>query len=417
MVGAHQEQARFRITPTAPQGFPILVGIGATFIVGYAGATLAGAPSPLLSDVFNVPMGLVLLAAWWAFLRAPPEIRQLWRLLSFSATCWAIGTIGWTIQFESNGEHVLQPPTIWDVPFVCSLTLALIAIVVAIRGAVHLRHAVLDAVVVTVAGLAVGTAFIEQALGRQPSLRALATLNRPIFGVITLVLIASAAAGSSEGIRRSTALLGLGQVFFVAGHLVYAAESLGGGPFHDRWPDVAWATGGVVSLLAAASVIRRNDPLVRFGPAISDSAHPRGSGIGIAVAFAGLLTSIAVALWGTVADQHVSAIVGVVAALVCATGLALRARSAFRAADAAYLRLDSALLDLERASDDLGLANRDLVGSNRQLADANMRLRLYQTALREILGLVDRRSRGELRSLVAETTGVSLDEVDPLDDG
>lgn len=410
MVGTQQQRTVLGVAGPASRGLRLPTELAAGFILAYVGATLAGVPSPLLSLVFNVPMALVLMGAWWALLRAPTEIRRLWLLLSLAATCWGIGTIGWTIQFEANGEHIPTPPTIWDIPFVCSLLLVLAAVVIAIRGSVVLRHAALDAVVVTAAGLALGTAFVVQVVGRDPSLRALATLNRPVLGVVTLVLIASAAAGSSEGIRRSTALLGLGQVFLVCGHLIYAAESIGGGPLHDRWPDAAWATGAVISLLAAVAVIQDNDPLIRFGPPISDSAHPRGSRIAIGLAFAGFLVAIGVGFWGAIGGQNVTSIAGIIAAGVCAAGLALRTGAAFRAADTAYLRLDRAIVDRERASDELALANRDLDASNRHLSEANMRLRLYQLTVREILSLVDSRSRGKLRALVNETTGVEFED-------
>jgi hypothetical protein len=102
----------------------------------------------------------------------------------------------------------------------------------------------------------------------------------------------------------------------------------------------------------------------------------------------------------------------VVAALAGAAGLALRGRSAFRAADIAYLRLDREVFANEHQRDELARANADLGQANRELGEANIQLRLYQSTLRSLLRVVDSRSDGQLRDLVSETTGAELSDLE-----
>src|SRR2546422_933177 len=81
------------------------------------------------------------------------------------------------------------------------------AIIVATRSFLSLRLAAFDACVIVAAGLAVGAAFVGRGLGDEVTAASLSTLNRPILGIVTLMLIVSAALGSWEGLPRSIALL------------------------------------------------------------------------------------------------------------------------------------------------------------------------------------------------------------------
>jgi hypothetical protein len=407
IVIAYVERAHAKLRPVSPGDRRLVLATraGFAFLLLYGAATIGGAPRPLLSQIFNAPMALVLIVAWCAAIAAPQEIRTLWLLLAGAATCWAVGSVGWAIQFEQNRERVPTPPTVWDIPFAIALTVMTVAVALAIRGSIVIRHAALDALVVSCAAISIGTALGERSFQGALSLRTLAALDRPFFGLLTLVLVVSAALGSSEGVRRSTVLLGVGQVFLVAGHLVYSYQSLSGGRIDDRWCDLAWATGAVVSIIGGLCVILRTDPLIRFGPPITDSPHPRGSRAALASGLGALVASMAMAFYGAVTGHATTATVGIGAALVCAGGVALRGRAAFRAADAAYLRLDREVDAHERRGDALERANTEL-------GNANIQLRLYQSALRNLLGTADARSRGQLRDLVTETTGAEFAELD-----
>lgn len=379
--------------------------VGACFVVAYAVATVAGAPPALLSQVFNLPMAVALVVAWWALVVAPAEIRALWLLLALAATSWGVGSVGWIVEFERNGERVPTPPTVWDIAFALALALTVVAVALAIRGSIVLRHAVLDAVVILAAAIAIGAVFAERSAVYGLSWRTGAALDRPFLGLLTLVLIGSAALGSSTGLRRSTALLGLGQVFLVAGHLIYSLQSLSGGRVDDRWCDLAWATGAVVSSLGGICVVSRDDPLLRFGRPLPDSPHPRGSHAALAAGCAAAAASLGVVFYGIGTDSKTATAFGAAAALVAVGGLALRGRGAMRSADAAYVTNDRLLLRSELQRD-------ELKASNAALMDANLRMRLYQESLRTILSEVDERSDGGLRDLVSDTTGLELDELD-----
>ena len=377
--------------------------VGGGFLVVYAAATVAGAPRPLLSQVFNLPMAAVFVVAWWTALTAPREIRALWRLLAIAATCWGVGSAGWAVEFEQNGERVPTPPTVWDIPFAIALALTTTAVVLAIRRSIVVRHVALDVLVIACAAGAVGTAIAERSVDGTLSLRTAAALDRPFFGLLTLVLVISAALGSSDGVRRSTVLLGIGQVFLVTGHLISSYQALSGAPIDDRWCDLAWATGAVVSALAGLCVVRGADPLIRFGPALSPSPHPRGSHVALAAGCLAVAVSLLTVLYGVAGDHGAAIIAGVLAGLVGIGGVALRGRAAIRAADAAYVALDGALAENERQRDQLADANSEL-------ASANVQLRLYQETLRGLLAEVDGRSGGRLRELIEETTGPLEDD-------
>ena len=179
----------------ADRRLALAASVGGGFVLIYVAATALGAPSALLSHVFNLPMGFAFVTAWWAFLRAPREIRPIWGLLAAASTCWGIGSVGWTIEFEENGRRVPTPPTPWDVPFALALVLTVVAVVIAIRGSIRLGNAALDAVAVVCGTVAVGAAFAERGLGEGFALRTVAALDRPVVGLVTLGLIVSAALG------------------------------------------------------------------------------------------------------------------------------------------------------------------------------------------------------------------------------
>jgi len=205
-------------------------------------------------------------------------------------------------------------------------------------------------------------------------------------------------------------LLGIGQIFLTIGHLIYSYQALGGGTLDDRWCDVSWAAGAVVSVIGGLCVIVRSDPLVAFGAPIVDSAHPRGARTALFVGVAMTGTSMVVALIGAARGRPLTSSVGAVAAVIAVAVLAIRGRSAIRAADETYLKLDRALFENERSRDDLAHLNRELSRANADLGAANVQLRLYQVEIRTLLETVDGRSDGGLRRLVTETTGLGFDE-------
>lgn len=109
------------------------------------------------------------------------------------------------------------------------------AIVVAMRSLISLRVAILDVWAICAATFALGAAFVWRGLEDGASAGSLITLNRPLLSIITLVLLASAALGSWQGLPLSIVLIGLGEVGLTIGSLIYSFQAIGGAYVDDRW--------------------------------------------------------------------------------------------------------------------------------------------------------------------------------------
>src|SRR3954451_14145878 len=115
--------AELRIDPDRERRFRSLAFGAAALVAAYAVATALGAPASLLSLIFNVPMLCIAPLAWWAYRSATAESKRMWLLLAEAATLWLVGSIGWTVEFVQNGEHIPTPPTSWDAMFAVAMVL------------------------------------------------------------------------------------------------------------------------------------------------------------------------------------------------------------------------------------------------------------------------------------------------------
>ncbi len=377
---------------------------GGVFVAVYAIATVAGAPPGVLTHVFVAPMAVVLVVGWWAALRAPREVRSVWLMLASASTLWAVGSVGWEVQFAVEGGEPLQPPTVWDPLFAVALALAAIAVGVAIQRAVVLRHVAVDAVVVLAAATVIGVAYADGSRFGGLNVRAAIAFDRPLFGLVTLVMISTAALGTSEGIRRSTVLLGVSQAFLVLGHLLYGYQALRHPELDYRWCDVAWATGAVVGILAGASLILRDDPLMRFGPPVAMTAHPRGTRAAVLVAAVCLTVATGGVVYGVANERPATVVVALAALAICILGLVARVQAAVTAADEAFRRLDRVVFEHELACDQLRVQNE-------RLAHSTAMLRRYQRLVRSALRDTDAATDGELAALIAEAHGLDPDAI------
>ena len=102
-----------------------------------------------------------------------------------------------------RGSTIPEPPGPWDGPLVLARLLVIAAIVVAMRTLISFRIAILDAWVMCAATIALGAAFVWHGLADGVSAASLFTLNRPLLGIVTLILLVSAALGSWQGLPRS----------------------------------------------------------------------------------------------------------------------------------------------------------------------------------------------------------------------
>src|SRR5262249_8934453 len=149
-------------------------------------------------------------------------------LCAWAATLWLVGSLVWYGFFLADGSVVPKPPGWWDIAFAGAQLLLIGAIVVAMRSFALVRLAALDACVICSAGIALGAAFVGRGLEKDVSLTTLIPLNRPLLGIVALMLIAAAVLGSWDGIPRSLLILGLGQVGLTVGNLAYSYEAFQG---------------------------------------------------------------------------------------------------------------------------------------------------------------------------------------------
>jgi hypothetical protein len=370
--------------------------LGAAF-AAYCIATLAGTDSDLLSPVYYVFMAPVPVVVWWAYVRAPAELRRLVFTLGWAATFWLIGSVVWFGYYVAEGNTVPSPPGTWDVFFVLARVLVIVAILDTMRSVISFRIAALDAAVISAAAFALGTAFVWRGMAHGATTASLVTLNRPLLGIVTLALIASAAVGSAGGLRKSLALMALGEVAITIGSLVYSFQAIHGAYVDDRWANLGWAGGAALSILAAFVLILGVDRPVAIVRRRIPNHVPAARSI-VLLALAGFGLSIAVATYGAVEGSGLLIATGLVSSAVIGVAMAVRARDSIRTAENAYERLDGELAGSERLRDELAAANH-------RLARANLEMQTLQVAMADLLNLADERAGGRIRELVEDTGG------------
>jgi hypothetical protein len=258
------------------------------------------------------------------------------------------------------------------------------------------RIAALDACVISSAGITVGAAFIGRGLEDNVSAATLTTLNRPLLGIVTLMLIAAAALGSWEGIPRSLILLGLGEAGLTVGNLVYSYAAVRGDFVDDRWANLGWASGAELSILAASTVILRIDGPVRLPARRRIPGHPLGSVPALLVTLAAIALTLGVTTYGLMTDRREVALIAVLASVAIAVAMVIRARDSLRSAELSSERLDIALTESERKRAELDVANV-------RLQQTNASLQTIHLAVRQGFNLIDERTEGRLRELIEQT--------------
>jgi hypothetical protein len=375
--------------------FRLLLVPLALLYAGFVVATLGGAPESVITLVFGVVMIPAPFVAWLTYAKAPVGVRRLWLLLAGAATLWFAGSLIWYILYFAAGSELPDTPAPSDAIFAAARLTVITAIVVAMRSMVSFRLALLDASVIVAAGTALGAAFVADGLRDAVDTPSLFLLYSPLLGTVTLMLIVSAALGSSAGLPLSTALVGAGQALLTVGSMLYTQQAIEGGFADARWPDMLYTGGAVISYLAAATILFRVDRPVRLFR-VQIPHHPGGSVPVLLLSLAALAVALGVTSYGLLTETRALSLVGVVAAVSIGVAMALRARNSIRTAENAYARLDRALVDIERARDEFALANEEL-------GRANARVRAMQIAQAELLNLADERTHGRMRELIEET--------------
>jgi hypothetical protein len=384
------------------QRFRALV-VALTILLGaYIALTLLPTPSAVVSVARNLFVLPIPIAVWWAYTRAPAPMRRALFLFGVAALVWTAGTIVWYAEFFAAGATVPEPPGPADGFFLTARLFIIAGIVAGVRSAVSFRIAALDAALITSAGSAVGAAVLGPHLEQDFTTSTLVTLNGPILGVVTLMLLVSAAFGSWEGLPRSFIYLGGGVAALTAGTFIYSYRALLNSYVDDRWAGLPWSFAAVLILLATSIIVLGLDRPVRLARAAIPQ-RPPGSNAVLLLSLVALAMTLGVAAYGYVAGISAVAAVGVAASTFVAIAMALRAREAIRSAERAYARLDRALAEAERSGDELTFANEEL-------RQANVQLRAMQIALAEALNLADARTQGRLRELI-ESTGEELAEL------
>jgi hypothetical protein len=393
-----QESEWLRPVSTRPDGerkFDVLAVTAFALFLAYLLATLAGAPRQASSLVFNVAVLPVPFVAWWTYTRAPTALRPMWLLCAWAATLWLVGSLIWYGFFLANGSVVPKPPGWWDVAFAGAQILLICAIVAAMRSFALVRLAALDACVIASAGIALGAAFIGRGLEKDVSLTALIPLNRPLLGIVTLMLVAAAALGSWDGIPRSLLLLGLGQVGLTIGNLAYSYAAFQGDYVDDRWANLGWAAGAELSILAASTILLGIDRPLRLPARHRVPGHPLGTRATLLVTLLAIALTLGVAAYGLFGERRGVALVGITTSVAIAIAMVCRARDSLRTAEQSSELLDSVLAESERTRDKLHRANA-------QLQKTNAELRTLQLAVAQGFNLIDERTQGRLRELVQQ---------------
>src|SRR5580765_3196426 len=86
--------------------------------IAYLVATVAGAPRDTLSLVSAVVVLPVPLVGWWAYARAPENLRATFLLCAWAASLWLVGSLIWYGFFLADGSEIPPSPGVWDVCYV-----------------------------------------------------------------------------------------------------------------------------------------------------------------------------------------------------------------------------------------------------------------------------------------------------------
>lgn len=403
---AHPGERRFRLIAW------IVGGALAAFAIG----TIAGVPTDVLTTIFNIPVAFVPVVAWWAWWRAPGFQRRLWLLLSLSATMWLLGSLVWLAFWYDAGQVIPEPPGPWDLVFLASYLFALAAIVTGMRSSVILKHALLDTMVIVAAGIAVGAAFIGAGLRDGVTLQALATVVRPSLGIVMLMLLLSAGLGAWNGLYRSTALVGIGEVAVVIGSLIYSYAAVQGEYGDDRWANMFWAIGAGVSALGGTVIILRIDRPIRqtLPPLARESA---GARLMLVAAGGAILASLAVIAVGVQSDLPIVTYTGVAACGAILLAMALRASVAVGAAERLAASCNATTLAAEREHDRLLVRLEAIEEERDALANEVMTTRVVSGAFADLLALADDATAGKLREAMDEATWELLTSAESADEG
>lgn len=381
----------------APTYGALTLLIGVSVLAYFLGALL-GAPTAILIPFVSVFMAPVPLVGWWACVRAPPELRRSFLILAWAATFWLFGSLAWYGYYFAGGSTIPEPPGHWDGPLLVARLLVIAAIVVAMRSLISFRIAILDVWAICAATFTLGAAFVWRGLEDGVSAGSLITLNRPILSIVTLVLLASAALGSWQGLPLSIVLVGLGEIGLTIGSLIYSFQAIGGAYVDDRWAGLAWAAGAGVTILGASTIILGLDRRVFVVGRTRIPKHPAGSRGVLLAAVGALVLTVGVTSYGLLEDSRALTVIGLVASVSIGIAMALRARDSIQTAESAYGRLDRALAEAERARDKLADANEDL-------ARANVQIQAVHIAYADLLNLTDERTHGRVRELIEDTGG------------
>ena len=383
-------------TEHAERRFRRLIAILGALFLAYAVATLLPTPSAFLSvgrNIFVLPIPFL---AWWAYVRSDAPLKRPLLLFALAAIVWLAGSLVWYGYFFAEGGRVPEPPGPADAFFLGARLLILAGLVTAVKSTVAFRIAALDACVIVSAGLALGAAFVGRGLKEGFTPSTLVTLNGPVLGILTLMLIVSAAVASWDGVRRSFALLGAGTAALTVGSLIYSFQAVRHAYVDDRWAGLAWAAGAVLVILAASLIVLGLDGPLRLPSRATIPNHPPRSDSVLLLSLGALALTLGAAHYGNLTGSGSLGLIGVVTSVSVGIAMALRARNSIRTAEEAYARLDRALADAEHAHDRLIVANEELLR-------ANVQLRAMQIALADALNLADERTEGRMRALIEDT--------------
>lgn len=327
------------VGPLAPVPARSAIGIVTAGAVGaafaFAVAVAAGVPAPTLSALFTASVIVVAPLGWWARARATGEVRVLLHFLAVAATLWLVGSIDWYVAYVVSGHRVRSAGP-WNVPFMLAYVLAMIGLCRALRHAIAVRRAALDASVVTAASIAIAAALAGHAFATGIDTRSLIAVAQVLAGIAVLVLLASAAVGDWNGLPLSVVLFGLGQLSLTIGHAVYGYNAIASQSVELRWSELCWFGGTMLLLLAASVIITRADRPVRM-------RHGRtrvdGAPTTMYAVFAALSVTAAVAVYGHLSGQITVLAIGLTASAWIGGAAALRTSGALREVAAANGRL------------------------------------------------------------------------------
>ena len=269
-------------------------------------------PRATSSLIFSIVVFPVPFLAWWAYARAPRELRSMWLLGAWAATSWFAGSLVWYAFFLANGSVVPTPPGWWDVFFAGAQLLLIAAVASA------------DALVRSHADRGAGRmrdhlrrhrarSRVRRSRTREPrdARATVTTLNRPILGIVTLMLIAAAALGSWDGIPRSLALLGLGEIGLIVGRPRLQLRR-SAGPLRQRPLGEPRLDGRRGALDAGGgTIILGIDRPLQLPARHRVPGHPVGSRAALLVTLVAIMLTLGVAMYALMGDRRNVALIAV----------------------------------------------------------------------------------------------------------